>query len=213
MIILEPITNINCIAMGKCDLHENIRNRWSPYSYSERPLDPEKIKILLEAAIYAPSSFNEQPWLFVYAERDDLVSFREFVNCLDEANQVWASQAGALVVNLVRTKSSVTRKENYYALHDLGIATGNILNQATAFGIDVHVMGGFSRQRVRKYLKLDDDVIPVAMMALGYYGDNDQIPEEVSVKDKKRRSRKPFEEVVFKNDPQKPGILPFSLIS
>jgi nitroreductase len=193
--------------MGKCELHENIRNRWSPYSFSERPLDPEKVRLSLEAAICAPSSFNEQPWQFIYAERDDQASFREFVGFLDEANQVWASQAGALVVNLARSKSSVTRKENYYALHDLGLATGNILNQATAFGIDVHVMGGFSRQRVRKYFGLDDDVIPVAMMALGYYGENDQIPDEVSVKDKKRRPRKPFEEVVFRNDPKQPGIV------
>jgi nitroreductase len=192
--------------MGKCDLHENIRNRWSPYSFSERPLDPEKIKIILEAAICAPSSFNEQPWLFIYAERDDQASFKEFTGFLDEANQVWAGQAGALVVNLTRIKSSVTRKENYYALHDLGIATGNILNQATALGIDVHIMGGFSRQRVRKYLKLEDDIVPVAIMALGYYGDNDQIPDDVSAKDKKRRGRKPLNEVVFKNDPQMPGI-------
>ncbi len=192
--------------MGKCDLHENIRNRWSPYSFSERPLDPEKIKIVLEAAICAPSSFNEQPWLFVYTERDDEASFREFVGFLDETNQVWASQAGALVVNLARLKSSVTRKENYYALHDLGIATGNILNQATALGVDVHIMGGFSRQRVRKYLKLDDEIMPVAVMALGYFGENDQIPEEISVKDRKRRGRKRFEETIFRNDPGNPGI-------
>lgn len=192
--------------MAKSDLHANIRDRWSPFSFTGKPLDREKIRLVLEAGICAPSSYNEQPWLFIYAERDDADSFREFVGFLDEANQIWACQAGALVVNLARMKSSVTGKDNYYALHDLGIATGNILNQATASGIYVHIMGGFSRKRVREYFNLDDDVIPVAVMALGNHGKNDQIPEEISAKDNKRRGRKRFGEVIFRNDSEKPSF-------
>jgi nitroreductase len=191
--------------MAKSDLHENIRERWSPYSFSERPLDPEKLTLALEAAICAPSSFNEQPWLFVYAERDDSASFRAFVSFLDENNKTWASQAGALVVNLARTKSSVTKKENFYAFHDTGIAVGNIINQATAIGLDIHIMGGFSRQKVRSYFKLDDDIVPVAMMAVGYFGENSEIPEEIADKDKVRRKRKPFGEVIYRNKPDSPG--------
>lgn len=194
--------------MAKSDLHENIRERWSPYSFSERPLDPEKLTLTLEAAICAPSSFNEQPWLFVYAERDDSASFRAFVSFLDENNKLWASQAGALVVNLARAKSSVTKKDNFYALHDTGIAVGNIINQATALGLDIHIMGGFSRQKVRSYLKLEDDIVPVAMMAIGYFGENSEIPEEIADKDKVRRKRKPFNEVIFKNNPDSPGVNP-----
>ncbi|MBM3419664.1 MAG: nitroreductase [Bacteroidetes bacterium] len=192
--------------MAKCDLHPNIRDRWSPYSFSERPLDPQKLKLVLEAAIYAPSSFNEQPWHYVYAERDDVESFRTFVSFLDEGNQVWASQAGALVVSFARVKSNFTKKENFYALHDCGIALGNILNQATSCGLDVHVMGGFSRQKVRSYFKLGDDVMPVAMMAMGNYGDNSQIPGELAERDMKRKKRKPVEEVIFRNNPANPAL-------
>jgi nitroreductase len=190
--------------MALVDLHENIKNRWSPYSFSERPLDPEKLRHVLEAAIYAPSSFNEQPWFFVYAERDDSESFRMFLSFLEENNQIWAKHAGALVINFARTKSTVTRKENFYALHDTGIAVGNIINQATALGIDIHIMGGFSRQKVRSYFKLDEDIMPVAMMAVGFYGENNEIPDDFADRDKGRRKRKPISEVIFRNDPKNP---------
>jgi nitroreductase len=192
--------------MAKSDLHENISNRWSPYQFSERPLDPEKLKLILEAAIYAPSSFNEQPWLFVYTDRDDTSSFKAYLSFLEENNRVWASQAWALVISLARTKSSFNKRENPYAMHDTGMAVGNILNQATSMGIEVHIMGGFSRQKVRDYLKLDDDIVPVTIMAIGYAGENSQIGEEISDRDKKRRGRKPFAEVVFPNNHQSPAL-------
>lgn len=192
--------------MAKSDLHENIRNRWSPYQFSERPLDPQKLKLVLEAAIYAPSSFNEQPWLFVYTDRDDTASFKTYLSFLEENNRVWASQAWALVITLARTKSSFNKRENPYAMHDTGMAVGNILNQATSMGIEVHIMGGFSRQKVRDYLKLNDDIVPVTIMAIGYAGENSQIGEEISDRDKKRRGRKAFEEVIFPNNHQSPAL-------
>jgi nitroreductase len=192
--------------MAKSDLHENIRNRWSPYQFSQRPLDPTKLMLVLEAAIRAPSSFNEQPWMFVYADQDDKPSFKTFVSFLDEGNRVWAAQAWALVISLARTKSSFTKRENPYALHDTGMAVGNILNQATSMGIEVHIMGGFSRQKVRDYLKLDDDVVPVTIMAIGYAGENNEIGTELSDRDLKRKSRKPFSEVVFQNNHKNPAI-------
>jgi len=192
--------------MAKSDLHENIRNRWSPYQFSERPLDPEKLKIVLEAAIYAPSSFNEQPWLFVYTDCDDAPGFKTFLSFLDEDNRVWAREAWALVISLARTKSSYSKHENPYALHDTGLAVGNILNQATAMGIEAHVMGGFSRQKVKDYLKLDSDIVPCTMIAFGHAGENNDIGPEISDKDKKRRGRKAFDEVIFLNNHQNPSL-------
>jgi len=192
--------------MAKTDLHPNIRNRWSPYQFSERPLDPEKLKIVLEAAIYAPSSFNEQPWLFVYTDCDDAPSFKAFLSFLDEDNRLWAREAWALVITLARTISHFSKHENPYALHDTGLAVGNILNQATSMGIDAHIMGGFSRQKVKDYLKLDSDIVPVTMIALGYAGENNDIGPEISDKDKKRRGRKAFDEVIFQNSHHNPVI-------
>jgi len=192
--------------MAKSDLHENIRNRWSPYQFSERPLDPAKLKIVLEAAIYAPSSFNEQPWLFVYTDRDDSASFKTFVSFLDEDNQKWAREAWALVISLARTKSSFSKRENPYAFHDTGLAVGNILNQATSMGIEVHVMAGFSRQKVTSYLKLDSGIVPVSMIAFGYAGENNEIGTEISDKDKKRRGRKSFDEIIFQNNHKSPNL-------
>jgi nitroreductase len=86
------------------------------------------------------------------------------------------------------------------------MAVGNILNQATAFGIDVHIMGGFSRQKVRSYFKLSDDVMPVAIMAMGYFGENGQLPEELAERDKKRRKRKAFDEVILRNNHGAPHL-------
>jgi nitroreductase len=192
--------------MAKSDLHENIRNRWSPYQFSERPLDPQKLKLVLEAALCTPSSFNEQPWVFVYTDRDDSASFKTFCSFLEENNRVWACQAWALIITLARTKSSFNKRENPYALHDTGMAVGNILNQATAMGIEIHIMGGFSRQKVRDYLKLDADVVPVTIMAVGYAGENNEIGEEISDRDKKRRGRKSFEEVIYANNHQNPAL-------
>lgn len=110
------------------------------------------------------------------------------------------------MVSFARVKSAFTKKDNFYALHDCGIALGNILNQATACGIEVHVMGGFSRQKVRSYFKLGDDVMPVVMFAMGHYGDNSQIPEEFAERDKKRKKRRPVEEVIFRNNPASPVL-------
>lgn len=179
---------------------EIIQERWSPYAFSPAPVEEFKLKAIFEAAGYAPSSNNEQPWMFVYTTRDDEEVFGKYLEFLADSNKVWASNAYALVISMARTKFSYNGKPNRFAFHDTGMAVSNLLLQAIALDIYVHQMGGYSVEKVKNYFKLDDDIEPVAMMAVGYLGDGALLSPELLAKDEKRRPRKTLNEYVFKKD-------------
>ena len=147
---------------------EIIKERWSPYSFSPNPIEEYILKAMFEAAGHAPSSNNEQPWMFVYSTREDTDVFDDYLGFLVDANKAWAKNAYAIVISMARTKFSYNDKPNRYAFHDTGMAVSNLLQQAFAFDIYVHQMGGFSIEKVKEYFKLSDDVQPVAIMAVGY---------------------------------------------
>ena len=177
---------------------EIIKERWSPYSFSPNPIEEYILKAMFEAAGHAPSSNNEQPWMFVYSTREDTDVFDDYLGFLVDANKAWAKNAYAIVISMARTKFSYNDKPNRYAFHDTGMAVSNLLQQAFAFDIYVHQMGGFSIEKVKEYFKLSDDVQPVAIMAVGYLGDGSSITPELIKRDEKRRPRKPINEFVFK---------------
>jgi nitroreductase len=179
---------------------EIIKERWSPYSFSSAAVKDFKLKAMFEAAGYAPSSNNEQPWMFVYATREDEKVFGQYLDFLSDVNKVWASNAYALVISMARTKFSYNNKPNRFAFHDTGMAVSNLLLQAIALDIYVHQMGGYSVENVKSYFKLNDDIEPVAMMAVGYLGDGTSLSPELLSRDEKRRPRKSVNEFVFKND-------------
>lgn len=179
---------------------EIIQERWSPYAFSPAPVEEYKLKAIFEAAGFAPSANNEQPWMFVYATRDDEKIFGTYLEFLADSNKIWASNAYALVISMARTKFSHNSKPNRFAFHDTGMAVSNLLLQAIALDIYLHQMGGYSVEKVKRYFKLNDDIEPVAMMALGYLGDGDLLSPELMAKDEKRRPRKFVNEYVFKKD-------------
>lgn len=179
---------------------EIIRERWSPYSFSPSPIEEFRIKAMFEAAGHAPSSRNEQPWIFVYATRDDSEVFADYLGFLDESNAIWAKNAFMLIITLARTRYSLNGKPNRHAFYDTGMAVSNLLMQATSFDIFIHQMGGFSQDSVREYFALTDDVVPLTVMAAGYLGDGSGIPPEVYRKDETRRLRKQVSEIAFRND-------------
>jgi nitroreductase len=185
---------------------EIIQERWSPYAFSPAPVEEFKLKAMFEAAGYAPSSKNEQPWLFVYTTREDEKVFEQYLNFLADGNKVWASNAFALVISMARTKFSDNNKPNRFAFHDTGMAVSNLLLQAVALDIYVHQMGGYSVEKVKDYFKLGDDTEPVAMMAVGYLGDGALLSPELLLRDEKRRPRKPVNEFVFKKDFSREGF-------
>jgi nitroreductase len=178
---------------------EIIQERWSPYAFSSASVEEFKLKAMFEAAGYAPSCNNEQPWEFVFTTQDEKEVFDDFVGFLNDGNKIWAKNAYALIISMARTKFSYNRKPNRFAFHDTGMAVNNLLLQALSLDVFVHQMGGYSIEKVKNYFKLDDDIEPVAMMAVGYLGDGSTLTPELLKRDENRRPRKSIKEFVFKN--------------
>lgn len=179
---------------------EIIQERWSPYSFSSAPVEEFKLKAMFEAAGFAPSCNNEQPWMFVMATRENKQVFDDFTGFMSEGNKIWASQAYALIISMARMKFTLSGKPNRFAFHDTGMAVSNLLLQGVALDVCVHQMGGYSVEKVKEYFKLDDaSVHPVAMMAVGYLGDGTSLPPELLKCDEKRRPRKTISEYVFRS--------------
>jgi len=184
---------------------EIIQERWSPYSFASTPIEEFRLKAMFEAAGHAPSSRNEQPWVFVYTTRQD-PEFAEYLDFLDDSNKIWAKNAFALLVTIARTKYTYKEKHNNFALYDTGMAVASLLLQAAAFDIYAHQMGGFSREKVVEYFGLKEDMIPVTVIALGYLGDGSSLPPEVFKKDEVRRPRKQVFEIVYRNSLSQPAF-------
>jgi len=178
---------------------EIIQERWSPYAFSSAPVEEFKLKAMFEAAGYAPSCNNEQPWQFVYTTQEEKEIFNDYLEFLSEGNKIWVKNAYGIIISLARTKFSHNGKPNRWAFHDTGMAVSNLLLQALALVVFVHQMGGYSIEKVKEYFRLGDDVEPVAMMAIGYLGDGSNLNPELLKRDETRRPRKPFTEFVFKN--------------
>lgn len=190
--------------MENCPLIGPLSERWSPYSFSSEPVEMEKLISIFEAARRAPSSMNEQPWLFVFTDRSEPEVFAKYVGFLFDGNKEWAVNAPVLIVILARLNFIRNGKPNRHAFYDTGMAVANMLAQATSQGLYAHQMGGFYADSVKSGLGLDDSVEPVAMMALGYKGDGSGLREELRNRDKARRPRKNLSEFVFRGEPGKP---------
>ena len=179
-------------------IHNDISARRSPLAYSNIPLEPEKIYALFEAARWAPSSFNEQPWRFIYALKEDPAEFETLLDSLIEGNRVWAKNAPMLVLSIARMVFSRNGRPNKHAFHDVGLSVGNLLLQATSMGLMVHQMGGFSIEKVKQGLAIPEGFEPVAMMAIGYPGNVEELPEDLRSREMQQRVRNPLEKFVFK---------------
>src|SRR6188508_1421174 len=152
--------------------------RWSPRAMTGEPLTQAEINTLFEAARWAPSTYNEQEWRFLYARRDT-PQWADFFDLLVEANRVWCERAGVLVVFLAHKVFSRNGKPNPVHLFDCGSAWENLALQATAMGLVAHGMQGFDYDKARRVLAVPDDYAVAAMFAIGQPGDPDQLPEEM----------------------------------
>jgi nitroreductase len=178
---------------------EIIQERWSPYSFSSNPVEEYKLKAMMEAAGYAPSCNNEQPWMFVFTTRNNRVVFDDYLGFMADGNRVWAQHAFAIIISMARTKFIYNGKPNRFAMHDTGMAVTNLLLQALAMDVYVHQMAGFSVEKVKEYFNLNDEIEPVAMMAVGYLGDGTSLSGELLKRDETRRPRKSVNEFTFEN--------------
>lgn len=163
-------------------VQEFIARRWSPYSLdAERPVSEEDLRSLFEAARWAPSAFNEQPWRYLVATRGEEAEFARLLACLVEPNQAWARNAAVLALGVVSLTFSRNGKANGTALHDLGLASSNLCAEATARGIAVHQMSGILPDRAREEFGIPDGFQVVTALAIGYAGapgDPDRKPRE-----------------------------------
>jgi nitroreductase len=174
-----------------------LAERWSPRAFQQRAVEQEKLGSLLEAARLAPSCFNDQPWSFFVATRDERERFERLASCLVETNRAWAEKAPVLMLSVARKTFRQNGKPNRHAGHDVGLAVGGMLVQAQALGLSVHQMAGFDAQRARELLGIPDDHEPMAMTAVGYRGEPDALPDKLRERELAPRERRPLAEIAF----------------
>ena len=178
-------------------IEDVLRRRWSPRAFSDQPVEAEKLLSLFEAARWAPSSFNEQPWSFIVATKQNKEEHVLLLSCLIEKNQQWAQRAPVLMVSVAKLNFERTGKPNRHASHDVGLAMGNLLVQATSLGLVVHQMAGFFPERVRQVYAVPEAFEPLTMIAIGYPAEVDVLPEPFRAQELGPRTRKPISSFVF----------------
>lgn len=190
------------------EVHELIRTRWSPRSFSDRPVSNEDLKTILEAARWAASSNNEQPWRFLIARKSDGEAYDRILKLLVPGNQEWARTAPVLIIMAAKRTFSHNGSPNSYALHDTGAALAHFMLQAHALGLYAHGMAGFDRVRAREELGIPDDYDVGAAVALGYRDSPDKLTNERHRNSEiAKRTRKPISELAFAGHWDKPLAL------
>jgi nitroreductase len=170
--------------------------RWSARSFSDRDVDPAGLAKVFEAARWAASSSNEQPWRFLVGTRGS-EAWHKIFDSLNEGNQKWARKAPVLILGVAHTRNS-RGTENRYALYDTGAAASYLTLQAAAMGMTTHQMAGFDKEKARATFAIPEEFVPASVIALGYQGepealgDPDRIKQETSP-----RARRPLNEFVF----------------
>ncbi|MGC1421233.1 MAG: nitroreductase family protein [Terracidiphilus sp.] len=173
-----------------------ILERWSPRAFDDRAISKADLRKIFEAARWAPSSFNEQPWRFVVGERNS-ETYKKIAEALVPFNQAWAANAPVLVLSVARTRFSHNDSPNNYAVHDLGAADGFITLQAASMGIATHQMAGFDQAKAREAFEIPEIYAIGSVMALGYQGDPSSLSEHYQGQEQSPRSRKPLSEMVL----------------
>jgi len=179
-------------------IHELLSARWSPREFLEKPIEPEKLRALFEAARWSASCFNEQPWRFVIATKTDPAGFEKMLGLLVERNQQWARTADLLGFSAGKKTFTHNGVPNRFGLHDTGAASENLALEATALGLHAHFMGGFDAQRARTEFHVPNDFEIGAAFAVGYIDE-----EKVKAPE---RNRRPAEEIVFGGDWGRPAL-------
>jgi nitroreductase len=178
-------------------IHPLLAERWSPYAFDPRPVAESDLRSLFEAARWAASSYNEQPWSYIVATKADPGAFERLLSCLVEGNQAWARAAPVLALGCTSLRFALNNKPNAAAVHDLGLAGASLTLEATARGLSVHQMIGILPDKARESYRIPDGVQPLTGLAIGYAADPESLPEKYRERDLAPRTRKPLAEFVF----------------
>ncbi|WP_447969717.1 nitroreductase family protein [Nitrospira sp. M1] len=178
-------------------IHALMQERWSPRAFVNKAVEVQKLQSLLEAARWAASCFNEQPWGFLVATKHRKDAHDNMLTCLADANQVWAKHAPVLMITVAKLNFAHNGKPNRHAYHDIGLAVGNLVTQATALGLGVHQMAGIFPDKAKSLYNIPEDHEAVTGLAIGYIGDPQQLPDELREREVAERTRHPLANFVF----------------
>ena len=181
-------------------IHKLFLKRWSPRAMSGEVIDDQKIKSIFEAARWAPSSYNEQPWRYIIARKEQPEKFNKLVSCLEDSNQVWAQHASVLALAFARTTFERNGKVNKAAFHDLGAAASFMSFEATSRGIAVHQIIGLHPNVVNEKYEVPDEYQVLTALAIGYADLSPNTDNVHAERDNTMRSRKKITEFVFRDD-------------
>ncbi|HPE34937.1 MAG TPA: nitroreductase family protein [Bacteroidales bacterium] len=177
-------------------IHPLLAERWSPRAFSHRPVSDEQLERLFEAARWAPSASNEQPWYFIVGRSGD-ETCQKIYDALVEFNQLWAKTAPVLVVAVSRKNSLKSGTLNTWHSYDLGQAVAHLTVQAMHEGLFVHQMGGFNSMQISEAFKIGDDYLVITIFAVGYAGDYKVLHPNLQKLELAERMRKEQKEFVF----------------
>lgn len=193
---MNKVTTITKITDTDYPILESIKNRWSPRSFDTKPITENQVKTLLEAGRWAPSCANIQPWRIIWGIKGTEMYDRIF-NCLDDFNQSWARNSELLWINAFKKTMLDNKRENFHAIHDLGLFMGNVIHQAQSMGIGAHQMAGVRFKDAQKEFQFSDDYHVATAVAFGYYGgDATKLPKDLESQElepiRKRNSQQEF---------------------
>lgn len=172
------------------------KQRWSPRAYSDKPVEKEKIQSIFEAARWAPSARNEQPWRFIVGIKGD-ESWDKIFETLVEWNQQWTQQAPVLILNIGKKFYDFKHLENDTYQYDTGQAVAMLVTEVVNQGLIGHQMSGFSAEKASELFEISDDYQPISVTAVGYSGDPKLLPEDMYTSEMEERKRRPIDETVF----------------
>lgn len=179
-------------------LNKAIENRWSPRAFTDEKVTGEMLNLLFEAARWAPSSRNAQPWKYFYARKGEK-EFDKIVDLLTGNNPDWAKNAQVLIISVIKKKHDYKNRPNGKALHDMGAASALMAVQAAEMGFQIHQMGGFDKEKAINFLNLDTEKYePVTCIAVGFPGEVDKLPHDLKKSEKQPRTRKEQKDFVFR---------------
>lgn len=179
------------LATTQVKIHDLIASRWSPRAFDpDKAVSHDDLIALLEAARWAPSCFNDQPWRYIICNKAaDETAWRNALQVIAEKNRLWAKNAPVLMLSVAMSNFNHNGKPNRWAMHDTGAASANLCLQANALGLIVHQMGGFDADLARQAFKLPDDCTPMAMMAIGYQAEAGTLDQDFQSAELAERSR------------------------
>jgi nitroreductase len=179
------------------ELHTLLAERRSPRAFAADLIEPKKLQRIFEAARWAPSSFNEQPWRFIVGIKGNGPTYDKIFSTLSERNQLWVQPAPVLTIGVAKKEFSHNGNPNRFHQYDTGQAVAYLTMQAMAEGVFIHQMGSYSANQAHEIFNIPDDFEPMAALVLGYLGDPNVLPEDLRERETGPRRRRPLAETVF----------------